>query len=309
MNGTFYYIPNSSELVHHGVKGQKHGVRQYQNKDGTWTELGKERRRVGNPKYIKKDGELTRAGKKFLRQATKRNRYLTDEERNELGITNYVSKGGIIPKGSDLYRVAALKEDPTIQNRKYVTTGIVENNAWENMFGPQFNKLGLPTYRLKYMTLKDIKVSSNAELGKVFYNDILKKNAKAMTYTELMNAINTYGFKNTPHYPEGTSFKIKVTKAGGEYIIPDLDKLDNKHDKYEIAGSMGSTWIAMQYKIGEDLVKKMLEYGYDAIPDTNGSDTSFDPIIILDPDKKIKKTEIVPRKIRGTKPKWSLIKQ
>lgn len=34
-----------NELYHHGVKGQKHGVRQYQTSNGTWTKLGLERRR------------------------------------------------------------------------------------------------------------------------------------------------------------------------------------------------------------------------------------------------------------------------
>lgn len=32
-----------NELTHHGVKGQKWGVRRYQNKDGTLTEKGKKR--------------------------------------------------------------------------------------------------------------------------------------------------------------------------------------------------------------------------------------------------------------------------
>lgn len=35
-------------LEHSGVKGMKHGVRNYQYPDGTWTELGKERRRIGS---------------------------------------------------------------------------------------------------------------------------------------------------------------------------------------------------------------------------------------------------------------------
>ena len=43
------------ELYHYGVKGQKWGKRQYQNPDGTWTELGKERRRVGKNKLQKED--------------------------------------------------------------------------------------------------------------------------------------------------------------------------------------------------------------------------------------------------------------
>ena len=53
---TFYYILDSNSLVHHGVKGQKWGERRYQNKDGTWTETGKARRRINN--YYTKDRTL-----------------------------------------------------------------------------------------------------------------------------------------------------------------------------------------------------------------------------------------------------------
>ena len=44
-----YYVaglPYSDELYHHGIKGQKWGVRRYQNEDGTLTAEG--RRRYGN---------------------------------------------------------------------------------------------------------------------------------------------------------------------------------------------------------------------------------------------------------------------
>lgn len=36
------------ELYHHGIKGQKWGVRRYQNKDGTYTSAGKKRRQAEN---------------------------------------------------------------------------------------------------------------------------------------------------------------------------------------------------------------------------------------------------------------------
>lgn len=36
-----------NELYHHGVKGQKWGVRRYQNEDGTRTELGKKKYKYG----------------------------------------------------------------------------------------------------------------------------------------------------------------------------------------------------------------------------------------------------------------------
>ena len=48
-----YYHMN--ELYHHGVKGQKWGVRRYQNPDGTLTPEGKR-------KYYNDDGSQTRAG-------------------------------------------------------------------------------------------------------------------------------------------------------------------------------------------------------------------------------------------------------
>lgn len=36
------------EQYHHGIKGQKWGVRRYQNKDGTYTSAGKKRRQAEN---------------------------------------------------------------------------------------------------------------------------------------------------------------------------------------------------------------------------------------------------------------------
>ena len=54
-------LPYSDELYHHGIKGQKWGIRRYQNEDGTLTAAGKER--YGN-------GEGKRSAASFFRTSS-----------------------------------------------------------------------------------------------------------------------------------------------------------------------------------------------------------------------------------------------
>lgn len=58
-----YYIagfPVTDELYHHGIKGQKWGVRRYQNEDGSLTSAGKQRYGKGLGEYANKKEGIVR---------------------------------------------------------------------------------------------------------------------------------------------------------------------------------------------------------------------------------------------------------
>ena len=91
-------------LAHHGVKGQKHGLRQYQNEDGSLTPLGRIHYGIGlgrdrspyhgkngiilGKKQVNSDGSLTKNGVKAIEEHTKDSSYLnpSSKERKK-GIT------------------------------------------------------------------------------------------------------------------------------------------------------------------------------------------------------------------------------
>ena len=71
-----YYIV-SNELYHHGILGQKWGVRRYQNPDGSLTEAGKKR-------YYNSDNTLNEYGKERIKKEIDSKKLLLNENSRNL---------------------------------------------------------------------------------------------------------------------------------------------------------------------------------------------------------------------------------
>lgn len=77
----------SQFIFHHGVKGQKHGQRRYQNEDGSLTPEGREHYGVGESKFHGQGGQGYEA-----RQAYKRGEITKEERKQATKAGNIVGK-------------------------------------------------------------------------------------------------------------------------------------------------------------------------------------------------------------------------
>lgn len=74
-----------NELYHHGVKGQKWGVRRYQNTDGSYKANAEGRYDPDSQNTIKKNSKF----KQFKNRWTNRRQYLKDTNKLQLKLSNY----------------------------------------------------------------------------------------------------------------------------------------------------------------------------------------------------------------------------
>lgn len=125
---TYYvgFIPVTDELYHHGIQGQKWGIRRYQNEDGSLTDAGM-RRYYGHPRKIQRDLNKLEQEYAYAKGDEYRNQASYDRG-NKKALKIYNKLTG----KNDLFDGAT--EDMT---RRFEESGLRNNKRWKKLVEKQ----------------------------------------------------------------------------------------------------------------------------------------------------------------------------
>ena len=171
------------DLYHHGIKGQKWGVRRFQNRDGTWTPEGKERRNAGNDR----DREFELAEGSVIQRLS--NNY-EKFNKQPIDIPTVKARGRLNNTESvECVSLAAKKFTEASKLEPQITKDIVSavSDSKCKMYGLEF--------RLKQPTSLAAKIGADSKEKNISFEDASKGIRDAIRYTpvsDTKNFVNNY---------------------------------------------------------------------------------------------------------------------
>ncbi len=238
-----------TELYHHGIKGQRWGVRRYQNKDGTLTPEG-----------------------------VKRYQKLLNKQANKLLDRTVLTEAKTLPKGTKMYRITVNdqkeRDGPTyvtyldIDRKMYKAGAIRERQGSDKAYEREFTLQG------------DLKIPSRKEAQEVVQK-IVMKDKKLLS--EAMEKFVEMRMHHSPQYSNYVDTMWGGKKKTIDTMIDLMSQKPIEQSFYYIAQSLG---LATNTK--NAIISEMEKRGYNAMVDEAGvggnlfSRQGMDPLIVFD---------------------------
>ena len=290
----------STYLSHHGILGQKWGVRRFQNKDGSLTSEGRQR-------YNElKDRVIASTGSRKTHYGPEEDEEMYEADRKRNGIKSVNEDTDTIAKGATFQRIATFGE-PVDEKRKYVSILTEDKRTYESMGD------GLPVgdpdkiATIQYQATKQIKVAT------------LKKSQEVMQEIIGDDKISKYSLDIIQDY--GKKEAKKILNKYGDMTLKDLgfdndllyEMEYNENNTFSKKEQKENSWLKERLEVGKVLVdrasndiavghdtaredtfyKRMKDLGYDAFVDPLDASTGAAdyPLVLVNPKGSVKKTK------------------
>ena len=208
------YIDYSPELYHHGILGQKWGVRRFQYADGTLTPAGRKRYRVDS------EGNLVEKTKQERKADAKAEKKAKAEEQKKLRLERENET-----KEKKKARILASKDPKLIYENRDLFTYQELNDV--------YNRINMEN-NISKLTVKKGKTFSDSigDMGKTLNNAASLVEGGSRFYNSIAKVTNAFTTSELPLIGEAKKTKRDKVKSDAEYW-QNLVKLETAQHQYK----------------------------------------------------------------------------